>query len=247
MFKFSASVQNCIVQNISCLNRRLRLVLAFLAVAVLTLLLPTGTQVDLLQRGGGLDADVSGSVRRPVLTGNIALAEEQTAVPVSAVASVSETAPASVPKRVLFLNSYSRDFATVPVVVNQVEQELKGLATLQYLFMNTKNLDLDFAVAQTKRELEYLEGKYGYKFDLVITGDDDALDFVRKYRNEYFKDVPIIFENVNSENKVREAVKDPLMAGLVETFYIRETIQLALKLNPKAQRLVVVTDGTYVF
>jgi len=215
MLGFSASDLNCIVQNKSCLNRQLRLVLSFFAVVVLTL----------------------------VLTGNIALAEGQTAMPVSA-ASGTETSSASTPKRVLFLNSYSRDFITVPVVVDQVEQELKGLATLQYLFMNTKNLDLDFAVAQTKRELEYLEGKYGYKFDLIITGDDDALDFVRKYRNEYFKDIPVIFENVNSENKVREAVKDPLMAGLVETFYIKETVQLALKLNPKAQRLVVVTDGT---
>lgn len=215
MLGFSASNLNCIVQNKSCLNRQLRLVLSFFAVVVLTL----------------------------VLTGNIALAEGQTAMPVSA-ASGTETSSTSTPKRVLFLNSYSRDFITVPMVVDQVEQELKGLATLQYLFMNTKNLDLDFAVAQTKRELEYLEGKYGYKFDLIITGDDDALDFVRKYRNEYFKDIPVIFENVNSENKVREAVKDPLMAGLVETFYIKETVQLALKLNPKAQRLVVVTDGT---
>ena len=149
-----------------------------------------------------------------------------------------------VTKRVLFINSYSRDYATVPVVVNQVEQELKGLATLQYVFMNTKNLDLDFAVAQTKRELEYLQGKFDYRFDLIITGDDDALDFVRRYRTEYFQGIPVIFENVNSEKKVQEAIKDPLMAGVAETFPVQETLRIAWKLNPKAQRVVMVTDGT---
>jgi len=78
--------------------------------------------------------------------------------------------------RVLFINSYSRDYLTVPVVVNNVEKELKDIATIQYIFMNTKNLDRGFAVEQARRELEYLRSKNGYDFDMIITGDDDALD-----------------------------------------------------------------------
>ena len=146
--------------------------------------------------------------------------------------------------RVLFINSYSRDYLTVPVVVNNVEKELKDIATIQYIFMNTKNLDRGFAVEQARRELEYLRSKNGYDFDMIITGDDDALDFVRAYRNLYFKNMPVIFENVNSERKVRQALVDPMMAGVVETFPLQETIAIALKLTPKAKQVVVITDET---
>ena len=41
--------------------------------------------------------------------------------------------------RVLFINSYSRDYLTVPVVVNNVEKELKDIATIQYIFMENKD------------------------------------------------------------------------------------------------------------
>jgi hypothetical protein len=75
-------------------------------------------------------------------------------------------------KNVLFLNSYSRDFMTVPIVINQVENELSGMAKIQYLFMNTKNIDKDFALDETIHAVEYLQKRY--KFDLIITGDDDA-------------------------------------------------------------------------
>jgi signal transduction histidine kinase len=145
-------------------------------------------------------------------------------------------------KHVLFLNSYSRDFITVPVVINQVEDELAGIAKIQYFFMNTKNVDKDFAIDETKHAVEYLQKRY--KFDLIITGDDDALDFVRTYRNQYFKDIPVVFEDVNSEQKVQEACKDKLMAGLVETFPMKETIALAVKLRPKATQLVIISDNS---
>ncbi len=158
--------------------------------------------------------------------------------------SVAHSADIVSSKRVLFINSYSRDYVTVPVVVNEVERELKGVATIQYVFMNTKNLDTAFAIEQTKRELAYLRGKYGFDFDLIITGDDDALDFVRNNRDAYFKNIPVIFENVNSEKKVKEAVLDPLMAGVVETFPLQETVALAFKLNSKAKQVVVITDET---
>jgi signal transduction histidine kinase len=145
-------------------------------------------------------------------------------------------------KHVLFLNSYSRDFITVPVVINQVEDELAGIAKIQYFFMNTKNVDKDFAIDETKHAVEYLQKRY--RFDLIITGDDDALDFVRTYRNQYFKDIPVVFEDVNSEQKVQEACKDKLMAGLVETFPMQETIALATKLRPQATQLVIITDNS---
>ena len=147
-------------------------------------------------------------------------------------------------KQVLFLNSYSRDFFTVPLVINNVEASLKNIASIQYVFMNTKNRDHGFAFAQTKRELDYMLQKHNH-FDLVIAGDDDALDFVEQNREKYFKDLPVIFENINSEEKVRNYMRqDPNLAGLVEVYPVKETLELALKLRPQAKHVVVVGDNT---
>jgi signal transduction histidine kinase/CheY-like chemotaxis protein len=159
-------------------------------------------------------------------------------------AASNSTTLARQQKQVLFINSYSRDFFSVPLVVNHVETELKNIASIQYIFMNTKNRDHDFAFSQTKHELDYLLQKHSH-FDLIITGDDDALDFVEQNREKYFKDIPVIFEDVNSEEKVRDYMRqDPNLAGLVELFPAKETIELAVKLRPQAKQLVVIGDNT---
>ena len=145
-------------------------------------------------------------------------------------------------KHVLFLNSYSRDFYTIPIVTANVEKELKDIAVIQYVFMNTKNREHDFAFEQTRRELEYLEQQRSH-FDLIIVSDDDAFDFVQQYREQYFKDIPVVFEGVNSEEKVRETLrKDSLLTGVVETYQTKDTLDLAVKLRPKATRLVIISD-----
>ena len=161
--------------------------------------------------------------------------------PVLAKNDIGTTGKPSVLKHVLFINSYSSDFITVPVIITHLEEDLKNIATIQYIYMNTKNRDLQFATAQTERELIYLQG--AAKFDLVVTGDDDALDFVRKYRNKYFRDIPVVFENVNSEAKVKETVaQDSFICGLLENMPTKETIELAQQLRPKAKQVVVVSD-----
>ena len=144
-------------------------------------------------------------------------------------------------KKVLFINSYSSDFITVPVVTRHLEEKLRNIATIQYIYMNTKNRDLQFAREQTERELIYLQG--GAKFDLIVTGDDDALDFVRKYRAKYFQNIPVVFENVNSESKVKETIaQDSLMCGILEKMPTQKMIELAVQLCPKAKQLVIVSD-----
>jgi signal transduction histidine kinase/CheY-like chemotaxis protein len=162
-------------------------------------------------------------------------------LPFSKVLASGESVPPAPKQHILFINSYSRDFSTVPVVISAVEEKVKDIASTQYIFMNTKNRDLKFAYEQTERELIYLQDKA--KFDLIITGDDDALDFVRKYRDKYFAGIPVVFEDVNSEAKVKETVaQDPLICGLVEKMPVRKTVQLATDLYPKARHIVIVSD-----
>ena len=145
-------------------------------------------------------------------------------------------------KKVLFINSYSFDFETVPIVVSGVEQELDGLASIQYLYMDAKYVPSQVAEEQLKRQLDNVLAQNQY--DLVILGDDPALDFAMKYRQRYFAGLPLVFEDVNSYEKARRVSQDPLITGLVESFKVKENIDLARKILPQAKNLVVISDNT---
>ncbi len=91
--------------------------------------------------------------------------------------------------------------------------------------------------------LEIYHEKFKDKvIDLVITSDDYAFDFAIKYRHEIFNNAPIIFSGVNGYNKEKEELlkKEGNFTGVVETFDIVETINLALDIHPKAKKLYII-------
>lgn len=143
-------------------------------------------------------------------------------------------------KTVLFINSYDYGFETVPVVSGQVAQKLKGHATIQYLSMNEKYEDDVFASSHLTEELDYLTSRNHY--DVVLVGDDAAFDYLIAHRDKYFADTPVIFENVNGAEKVTQYAGDAFVTGVVELFPMRETIETAREVMPKARRVVTITD-----
>ena len=51
---------------------------------------------------------------------------------------------------------------------------------------------------------EYLEYKYKRSgmFSLVIAGDDDALQFVIRYRYSLFKNIPVVYLGIDSTTRL---------------------------------------------
>jgi len=145
-------------------------------------------------------------------------------------------------KHVLFINSYGYDFETVPVVIKEVSEELKGAASIQYLFMNEKYVSDEAASAQLAVELDSLTAEFSYS--AVILGDDAAFDFAIRNRDRYFKNIPLIYEDINSVEKAEQYQDDPLINGVVEAFPMKETIALARTIQKDAARVVVITDNS---
>ena len=144
--------------------------------------------------------------------------------------------------QVLFINSYGYDFETVPIIINKVDVPLRQTASIQYLFMNEKYVDHALAQRKLIEELNILV--QGYKYDVVILGDDAAFDFAIAYRDKYFKNIPLIYENINSMDKAARFQKDPLISGVVEEFPIKETITLAQSIQKKAKEVIIITDNS---
>ncbi|HEX2933262.1 MAG TPA: hypothetical protein VHV54_26270, partial [Candidatus Binatia bacterium] len=78
------------------------------------------------------------------------------------------------------------------------------------------------------------------KIDLLMAAGADALDFAQRFREVLLPGVPIVFYNV-AEDALRGRTLQPGMAGVTLRFNLPGTLDLAVRLQPAARRIVVVS------
>lgn len=145
--------------------------------------------------------------------------------------------------RVLFISSYSYAWETVPEQIAGIQEALPANITIDYQFMDTKNIntpksnDLFYQHMQ-----EFMHNVAPY--DVIITGDDDAYNFVLSYREELFSGIPVVFEGVNDVENALAAEDLNDVTGIIESLSYENTIALAAKLNTNATSLVAILDDT---
>jgi len=147
-------------------------------------------------------------------------------------------------KHVLVLNSYHKGLSWTDNIVKGVESVLPPESNhleISFEYMDTKRNSSDryftklYEIYKIKYEKE--------RFDVIIACDNDALNFVSKYRKTLFVDTPIVFCGINDFQD--SMVWDPSMVtGVVEETDMKSTLDLALKLFPAASRVVVIDDKT---
>ena len=146
-------------------------------------------------------------------------------------------------KRVLFISAYSYGWDTVQTQIEGIQAGVEENTTVDYEFMDTKRFTSDEALNMFHDMLKYhLENTDPY--DVIIVGDDAALRFAIDYREELFEDIPIVFEGVNDEEYAMEAAKNPLVTGILEKLSVEKNIDMALKVNPNATKVVAILDNT---
>lgn len=154
--------------------------------------------------------------------------------------------PTSAPaqQRVLFISSYHPGF---PTFFEQIEGLSEVFQPKQVL------LDIEFMDSKrfpSKENLRNFHQSLTYKlsqtrtYDAVITGDDNALEFVLANQTGMFKDLPVIFLGVNNIDLALGQNLNPRVTGTIEKVSIRETLELMIKLHPQTTSIVAITDGT---
>ncbi|MEG1275110.1 MAG: ABC transporter substrate binding protein, partial [Ruthenibacterium sp.] len=145
--------------------------------------------------------------------------------------------------RVLFISSYSLAFPAVPEQIEGLRAALPDSASLDYLFMDTKALRDEASYAQFYEVCRNKLLKSG-PYDVVVLGDDAALQFAHAHEHTLFEDVPLVFEGVNNIELARRAVRSPLITGVSEEPQYEENIRTALRLYPAAKNIVAIVDST---
>ncbi len=84
-------------------------------------------------------------------------------------------------------------------------------------------------------------GYSGVKLDVVVAATYQVLQFVMEYRDQMFPGVPVVFTDVGSP----EAKIDwPNVTGVISPVALKETIDLALRLNPDTTSVAIITGIT---
>lgn len=146
-------------------------------------------------------------------------------------------------KRVLFISSYSYAWDTVQAQIDGIQAGLGKDITLDFEFMDTKRVSDEKSMQLFYESLKYRLSKVE-PYNVVILGDDAALQFALDYREELFADIPLVFEGINDEELVERAAKEPLVAGIIEKLSLESNIEFGMKINPSATKVVAILDDT---
>ena len=146
-------------------------------------------------------------------------------------------------KRVLFISAYSYGWDTVQTQIEGIKAGVDENTTIDYEFMDTKRFQTDEWLNMFHDMLKYhLENTDPY--DVVIVGDDAALQFAMEYREELFPEIPVVFEGVNDEEYAMKVAENPLVTGIIEKLSVEKNIDMALKVNPTADKVVAILDDS---
>lgn len=143
---------------------------------------------------------------------------------------------------ILILNSYHKGYAWTDGTVKGIESVLENNDNaIRIEYMDTK-------IIKDEKHLSNLYELYKYKFkdhkfDVIIASDNDAYNFLKKYHNDLFKDVPIICCGLNSFDDFITN-KENGFTGIAETLNIKDTLDVCFKLHKNVKNVVVIADNS---
>jgi len=147
-------------------------------------------------------------------------------------------------KNVLILNSYHQGYKWTD---EETRGAIEALAPIKdSLKIYIEHMGAKWASGDAYYEEFHRMMKYKYKgvrFDVILLSDNDALNFMTKYRDDIFGKVPTVFCGINyfTDDDLKE---QPLYTGINETVDIRGALEIAFRLHPSTKKVIVINDAT---
>lgn len=147
-------------------------------------------------------------------------------------------------KAVLVLHSYHRGLSWTDSITDGIEKRFaeEDLAVdISYEFMDTKRFFSDLHYTNLEQLYRH---KYGTSnFDVIISSDDNAYQFLLNNGKALFPGTPVVFCGVN--NFKNEQISDkPWITGVQEDFDFESTIRVALQMKEGLNTVLIIGDQT---
>lgn len=157
---------------------------------------------------------------------------------------LSVATPAQSQDRALLVSSYHPGFPTFLQQVNGLKTAFSNRDVhLDVEFMDSKRFfspkwTRRFHVA-LKEKLEKLE-----PYDVILTADDNALNYVEQVREELFPNKPVVFFGVNDQEHAHKLSSHKMFTGVIEDISMQATLDMIWKLMPEADTVYAIVDST---
>ncbi|HPS55942.1 MAG TPA: ABC transporter substrate binding protein [Sedimentisphaerales bacterium] len=145
---------------------------------------------------------------------------------------------------VLVLDSYHKGYYWSDGILDSIDAEFKKSGVdadlvVEYMDMKYNDPEDVYPVLFQLYRLKFAD----VKFDAIISVDNDSLDFLLQYRDELFKDVPIVFCGINAfEDSMIAGQKQ--ITGVTENLDIPQNLDMIMKLYPEVKDVVVICEKT---
>lgn len=147
-------------------------------------------------------------------------------------------------KEVLLLHSYHKEYKWTDEISKAIE---KTFDTYSHIDMTTLYMDTKRVVGPIyfqKLAALYKEQLSNRKFDLIIVSDNNAFEFMIRYHEILFENVPVLFCGINNFDKalLDENNMKNFTSGVVEQVDIEKNFRLISLLQPKVKNLLILND-----
>lgn len=147
-------------------------------------------------------------------------------------------------KEVLLIHSYHKGYIWTDDISKTIEKNFENHKNIELttVYMDTKRID-DSTYLYNLSKL-YKQQFEGRKFDLIIVSDNNAFDFMIKYHDYLFKDIPVLFCGINNFDKVLLGENDmyKYMSGLAEEVDIEKNFELISHMHPNLKNILIIND-----
>jgi len=148
-------------------------------------------------------------------------------------------------KKVLVIHSYHQGLIWTDDISKGISSVFIGRGDIE---VHTEYLDSKRNIDSVYFEELYRLYKYKHrniKYDAILVSDNNALYFVRDNREEFFKDVPIVFCAIDQfTDSLIKGMSH--ITGVTEEIDFKKTVEVMLKLHPDAKEIVIVNDNESV-
>ena len=155
----------------------------------------------------------------------------------------SEKIYAAENREILFISSYSPNFITFKDQIKGIETALGDKYNLQVQYMNCTSDNSRVDESNFYNLLKYSISSYK-NLEGILLGDDEALEFYIKYKDDLFKDIPVSFFGMSNEKNINTAIKFDNVVGVKEKESLDETIKLIENYHKNVENIILI-DNDY--
>ena len=144
---------------------------------------------------------------------------------------------------VLFLSSYSQSHFSVPLQWDGISKAFEGTEVLlDTEYMDMKNNADDESQALFEQLLRHKLESHGY--EVLIVGDDAALNFAEEHRNDLFEGMPVVFLGINDIGHAHKVHDEGWATGIPEQSNMTDVFRTAADIFNTCDTFVCIVDDT---